>query len=340
MEAWKQKFLQFPGRQDEIEWIRDRIEVLSVREEIILSAAVQCQPPKLAADVIDRIISIPYHGVCAGADSYAALGEFFLRYESPLTLPNDAFAFVYMEALGKQYEDQHPGLFFGGHYVTYQETEVNRPQYDGEHLPQRDNGCSLRLKLGSANRPDGVWICLPDYDEISGEKPGDIQMALKKLKVKHISECTLLDTRCTFPKLVGLMDYSDLADLIYDGQNLGILLDECGQGQPHFMERLQAALELENCDSLKGTLDIAENLHCYDLVLANDLKYYGQKVLYHEHIQEGNKIFDDYIDYEGYARHVLEKKGFQSVLNGEAYVVRNDQAFVSSHVQSTHDITM
>ena len=42
MEAWKQEFLQLPGRQDEIEWLRYRLEVMSVREEIILSAALQC----------------------------------------------------------------------------------------------------------------------------------------------------------------------------------------------------------------------------------------------------------------------------------------------------------
>ena len=91
--------------------------------------------------------------------------------------------------------------------------------------------------------------------------------------------CTILDVRCTLPGITGFTECSDLADLIYDGQNLGILLDERGQGQPHFMEHFLAALELEGCDSLKGALDIANNLHCYDFVLTSGLADYGKTAL-------------------------------------------------------------
>lgn len=340
MEAWKQELLQLPGRQDEIEWLRYRLEVMSVREEIILSAALQYRPPETAANAINHILSIPYYDVCAGAGSYAALGEFYLKYESPMRIPNDAFAFVDMETLGERYEDLHPGLFVGDSYVLYPEPDFRPPKYDGVHLPQQDYDWSLRLKLGSAARPEGVWVCLPDYDEISEEKPGDIQMALRELEVEHISNCTLLDARCALPEITGLLEYNDLADLIYDGQNLGILMDEQGQGQPHFMERFQAALELEGCDSLRGAIDIAQNLRCYDMVPASDLKRYGQEALHHEHIQEGSEIFGDCIDYEGYARQVLEQKGFQSALGGKAYVARNDQTFVSDYEQSPPEMTM
>lgn len=106
------------------------------------------------------------------------------------------------------------------------------------------------------------------------------------------------------------------------------------------MERFQAALELEGCDSLRGAIDIAQNLHCYDLVPESDLERYGQEALYHEYIQEGSEIFGDCIDYEGYARQVLEQKGFQSALGGKAYIVRNDQTFVSEYVQSPPEMTM
>ena len=342
MEAWKQELLQLPGRQDETEWLRYRLEVMSVREEIVLSAARQYQPPKTAADMINRILSIPYYNVCAEAGSYAALGEFFLKYESPVTLPNDAFAFVDMETLGKRYEDMHPGLFVGNNYVVCPEPDFRPPQYDGVYLPQQDYDWSLRLKLGSAAKPEGVWVCLPDYNEISEEKPGDIEIAFQELEVEHNGECTLLNAKCPLSGITGRMEYGDLADLIYDGQNLGIILDERGQGQPYFIERFQAALELEGCDTLKEAIDISQNLHCYDLVLANDLEHYGQKALHHEyiHIQDGSEIFSDCIDYKGYARQLLEQKGFQCVLNGKAYVARNDQTFVSEYAQSPPEMTM
>ena len=342
MEAWKQELLQLPGRQDEIEWLRYQLEVMSVREEIILSAALQYRPPETVVDMINRILSIPYYDVCAGVGSYAALGKFFLEYESPVTLPNDAFAFVDMETLGERYEDMHPGLFVGNNYVVYPEPDSHPPRYDGVHLPRQDYDWSLRLKLGSAAKPEGVWVCLPDYDEISEEKLGDIKMALKELKMEFIGDCRLLDAKCFLPEITGLMEYDDLADLIYDGQNLGIILDEQGQGQPHFMERFQAALELEGCDTLKEAIDISQNLHCYDLVLANDLEHYGQKALHHEyiHIQDGSEIFSDCIDYEGYAKQVLEQKGFQCVLNGKAYVARNEQTFVSDYVRAPPEMTL
>ncbi len=340
MEAWKQELLQLPGRQDEIEWVKYRLGVMSVKEKIVLSAALQRQPPETMTDTINHILSIPYYDVCAEAGSYAALGEFFLEYESPMTLPSDAFAFVDMEKLGEQYEDLHPGLFVGNSYVAYPETGSRPPRYDGIHLPQQDYDWSLRLKLGSAAKPEGVWICLPDYDEISEERPGDIEIAFRELEVEHNGECILLDAKCPLSGVTGLMEYDDLADLIYDGQNLGIILDEQGQGQPHFIEHFQAALELEGCDSLKGAIEIAQNLRCYDLVLASDLERYGQEALHHEYIQEGSKIFGDCIDYVGYARQVLEQRGFQSVLGGEAYIARNSQTFVSDYVQPPSEMTM
>lgn len=87
----------------------------------------------------------------------------------------------------------------------------------------------------------------------------------------HNSKCTLLDARCVLPGTSGLMEYTDLAYLIYDGQNLGILPDEHGQWWPHFTERLLVPLKLKECDSLKGALDIVDNLCCYDLVLTGKL---------------------------------------------------------------------
>lgn len=335
-EAWKQELLRLPGRQDEIGWLRDRLEVLSVKEEIALSAALQRQSPETSADMINHILDIPYYEVCAGANSYAALGELFLEHDNPTRLPAEALAFVDKDVLGEKYEDLHPGLFIGNCYVEYPSTEIKLPQYDGVHLPRQDYDWSLRLKLASAAKPDGVWVCLPDYDEINEDRPGDIEIALRELEVERNGECALLDVRCTLPRITGFTEYSNLADLIYDGQNLGILLDERGQGQPHFMEHFLAALELEDCYSLKGALDIANNLHCYDFVLTSGLADYGKRALR----QTEGTILNDCIDYEGYAEQLLEQQGFRCALDGEAYIKRNAQTFVSDYVQPSPEMTM
>lgn len=335
-EAWKLELLRLPGREDEIGWLKSRLETMSVREEIILSGSIWADQPRTAADVVQHIICIPYLDICAGANSYTALGEFFLEHDNTTKLPPEALAFVDKDALGERYEDLHPGIFIGSDYVIYQEMDKPVPGYDGIHLPQQDYDWSLRLKLASAAKPEGVWVCLPDYDEINEDRPGDIQIALRELEVEHISECTILDVRCTLPRITGFTEYSDLADLIYDGQNLGILLDERGQGQPHFMEHFLAALELEDCYSLKGALDIANNLHCYDFVLTSGLADYGKSALR----QTEGTILNDCIDYEGYAEQVLEQQGFRRALDGEAYIKRNAQTFVSDYVQPFPEMTM
>lgn len=336
MDEWKQELLRLPGRANEAEWLKNRLEVLSVREEIILSAALQRQPPETAADTINHILSIPYHEVCADTGSYAALGEFFLEHDNTTKLPPEALAFIDKDALGQQYENLHPGLFIGNCYVEYPSAKTKLPQYDGIHLPTEDYSWSLRLKLASAAKPEGIWLCLPDYDDINEDRPGEVEIAFQELEVEHNSECTLLDARCVLPGITGLMEYDELADLIYDGQNLGILLDEQGQGQPHFMEHFLSALELEGCDILRGALDIAQNLRCYDLVLTSELERYGRDALH----QAGGTILDGCIDYEGYALQVLEQKGFQSVLDDEAYIARNGQTFVSDYAQPSPEMTM
>ena len=91
-----------------------------------------------------------------------------------------------------------------------------------------------------------------------------MELALLELKVDTIQECTLLDARCVLPEVKDLVsEYREVADLIYDGNDLGFLLDEQGQGMPHFSEKFHAALAYEKCTRLGAALDIAQNLRCY-----------------------------------------------------------------------------
>lgn len=335
METWKEDLLNLSGRQDEIDWLRDRLETMSVREEIILAAALRRQPPETSANVISRILSIPSYGVYTGAGSYAGLAEFFLEYRNDVEIPPDALAFIDKAALGRRYGSLHPGMFIRNSYVECPTIGESR-LYDGIHLPTEKYDWSLRLRLASAARPEGVWVCLPDHDDFNNEGLGEIRLAFEELNVEHISQCTLLDARCVLPEINDLMAYTDLDSLIRDGQYLGIRLDARGEGRRHYMEYLRAALELEGCASLAGTLDIEENLDCYDLVLVSELEDYGREMLR----QTTGTIFDGCIDYEGYARQVLEQKGFQGVLNGEAYIARNGQTFVSDYEQPPPEISM
>lgn len=158
--------LRLPGTADEKNWLREHLETLSVREWDILAAAVERSPPAAMADAVNHLLTLDKYEVCP-AGNYEALGEFYLREQC---VPQEQEPFFDKAALGQWYEDQHPGLFIGRHYVAYPKQEIIRP-YDGAHLPAdvEQMDWSVRLKLASAQVPDGVWVKLPDYGEMNDE---------------------------------------------------------------------------------------------------------------------------------------------------------------------------
>ena len=242
------RLLEAPLTSREREWLQERLEALSVREEVQLAAALMQTGPQTSQQSVNCLLSLPDYEVCHPAGSYEDLGRYALRYE--LSLPAELAEHVDLEKLGRRYEDFHPGTFVGGSYVEYPKTPP-QAQYDGRALPQEDLSWSVRLKLASSTVPEGVWVRLPDYSDVNGGPPGELDMALEALEVTVIQDCTLLDARCVLPEVRDLMDYEDLGEQIYDGQDLGFALDEAGQGLPDFWERLTAGLELEHCRTLR-----------------------------------------------------------------------------------------
>lgn len=222
------------------------------------------EPPQDMAAAVNCLLSLDEYEVRGHVGNYAALGELFLFEKS---VPQDQQARFDLTALGQAYENERPGLFIGNCYVEYPGSQPVM-RYDGKALPRTESeDWSVRLKLASEAVPGGVWLRLPDYNEFHEDGPGETRLALDELRVKTIQECTLLDARCILPCVRDLASqYSSLAGLIYDGQELGIILDERGQGSPDFLERFAAALDLENCCRLDDAVNIAGNLSSYDVI--------------------------------------------------------------------------
>ena len=249
--SYDEAILRLPGTAAEKQWLTEHLEVLSVRERIILSAAMAREPPQDMAGAVNCLLSLDEYEVRGHVGSYEALGEIFLFEQC---VPQDQRAYFDMNALGQTYEEQHPGQFIGSCYVEYPSTQPVIA-YDGHDLPQAEaEDWSVRLKLASETVPDGVWVKLPDYNEVNDDGPGDIRFALDELRVRTIQECTLLDAQCILPCVHNLADqYSDLADLIYDGQNMGFLLNEQGQ----VTEELSKQAWAKGGDAVKGCFDYA-----------------------------------------------------------------------------------
>lgn len=321
---------QLPGTPQEKGWLDERLSTLSVKETIILRAALMKAPAQSAGDAINHLLSLSDHEVCAPTGSYKQLGRFYLRYDS--RLPKELHAFIDMGQLGERYEDAHPGLFIGNCYVQYPKADHPLP-YDGTNLGKlEDSGWSIKLKLASERMPKGVWMRLPDYSDAGDERADEIRLALDELGVQTVDECHALDARCVLPEIRDLLgQYSSLETLINDGQDLGFALDERSQGMPEFEKRLSAALEYENCHRLDEALDIIQNLRCYELIPVSGLREYAMTELKkYSEFHDGSPVSDCF-DYESYANELLKQRGFMLTRDEQTYVGRNEQPFIRQH---------
>ena len=79
------RLLEAPLTSREREWLQERLEALSVREEVQLAAALMQTGPQTSQQSVNCLLSLPDYEVCHPAGSYEDLGRYALRYE--LSLP-------------------------------------------------------------------------------------------------------------------------------------------------------------------------------------------------------------------------------------------------------------
>ena len=321
-----------PGTTEEREWFRERLETLTVRESLFLAAARMWQPANDLAGVIQQVCSLPDYTFVTPAESFEELGRRYLERET--RVPRSLHDHADLKKLGRWYEDIHPGLFIGNCYVAYPKELL--PSYDSSNLSVlEDTDWSVKLKLASPAVPEGVWMRLPDYDEMNDE-PGEICFALDALKVKSLHECSLLESQCILPCITGLGElYNDLAELVGDSQNLGFALDEL---KPYFRGKFLAVLEYEGCRCLKEALDISQNLGCYDFAEADDLEKTAVEHLEKAGVPE-TVIWDSCFDLKDYGAALMTEKGFTITESG-SFVRRNETPFVREFSEAPPEMTM
>ena len=132
----KAGLLQLPGRPEEQAWLRERLEVLTVREGIALDAAIQRHPAQDSTEVVSLLASLDEYEVLGGIQSYEDLGLYDLEETNARLLALRDY--IDLDKLGRQYEAQHPGRFAGGCYVVYPRKGVTG-FYDGVNLPGPDH---------------------------------------------------------------------------------------------------------------------------------------------------------------------------------------------------------
>ena len=316
-------FFELPQTPLENEWLEERLETLSVKESVILAAALQRKQPESVEDAINLLASLQDYDACCLVHDEEDLGRIYLA-DAGLKLPDLVLEHTDLEALGVAFEDSHPGTFIGDCYVMYP-VDPRQEQYDGTNLASiKDEGWSVKVKIGSPCHPDGVWLRLPDYDDDSNAPHGEIDMALRELEA-GIDECMILDARCIFPEAGNLVEqYDSLAELLFDGNNLGYLLDERAQGMQGFEQKLAAAIEYDGCQTLKDVIGCAEEIRRFCFVTTDKLKDYAKSELKKAGAPEA-LIDGGLFDLEGLARDSLERSGYRLDATESVYVKSRQQ---------------
>lgn len=324
MDDMKKALLTLAEGLPEEAWLKEHLSELSAKETIQLTAAVMKDAPKTGKDALECVLTAPAYEVWYPAGNYAELGSHYLKHEAEI--PKDLLPYMDLDALGQLCEDENPGVFVGDCYVVY----PNQASMQMNRITVHDMDWSVKLKLSSSEKPDGVWLRLPDCSMLDDGAPADeTALALHTLGVTEIQDCHLLEAKCVLPQAGDLMaQYSDIPNLIYDGNDLGFVLDEQGQGMPDFMERFTSALDFEGFCTLKLVLDIAQNLHCYDYIKADKVETYAREELKKAGVDLSSApLADACIDYQEYGADLLDEQEYQLTADGSGYIRRNEQEF-------------
>lgn len=103
--------------QAEVNLLSDRMASMTEQNETILSAMIEQHDPRTAERVLELMDNMKSCEVLAGVGSYKALGEYCLTQET--TVPRELYEYLDLEALGKHYQEEHPGTFVGNDYVQF-----------------------------------------------------------------------------------------------------------------------------------------------------------------------------------------------------------------------------
>ena len=101
--------------------------------------------------------------------------------------------------------------------------------------------------------------------------------------------------------------------------DFGYVWAEQGQGEPHWLEKWQAVLELEDCRRLDQALDYAQNLRHYAFVPRNvDLAEYGRELAIRDGVIPKTGLLADCFNSRAYAETYMKQHGLSVTDHGYA----------------------
>lgn len=251
--------------KSQYEWLARRFENMTAKEALLFRGAMQIEQPQATCDVMQIANQLEHYELLYGAGNDFALGNFVMEhifYPSSQTRE-----FLDPAKVGAAYRQKDGNTFCDGNFIRLSSPLDLFQNSDPATLPDRGD-YGIRVKLASRNNMEGIWVGFPDTSEyMDSSHPDELLLALDALEAETLTECIAVDVDCCLPQLGDILSqYDSAAELIRHAIDFGYVWAEQGQGEPRWLDKWQAVMELEDCHQLDYALDLAQNLHCYNFM--------------------------------------------------------------------------
>ena len=306
----------FEMTKSQHDWLERRFENMTVKESLLFRGAMQIERPQMVHDAMVLTSQLEHYNLFYGVGDDVQLGKFVIEQIQRPT--PQAREFLDPEKVGAAYRQGGGSTFCGGHLIRA--SSLTTPSLDGDPALFPDKGdYGIRVKLASRSNMDGVWVGFPDTGEyMDVAHPDELLLALDALEVDSLTECIAVDVDCCLPQLEDILSqYDSAAELVRHAIDFGYVWGEQGQGEPHWLDKWQAVMELEDCRRLDYALNLAQNLHCYNF-LPRDMEAaeYGRILAKQDGIYPKDALLASCFDAEGYAGHRLKSLGLSATEHG------------------------
>ena len=244
--------------------------------------------------------------------------------------------------MGAAYRERDKGVFCQGHYLRRASLTVPRPE-ESQLLQPVAGEYAIRVKLASRSNMDGVWVGFPDTGEhMDAAYPDELLLGLDALQAETLQECIVLEADCCLPQLTDIPDqYDSAGELVRHAIDFGYVWAEQGQGEPHWLDKWQAVLELEDCRRLDLALDYAQNLRHYAFVPRGvDLAEYGRELALRDGVIPKTGLLADCFDSRAYAQTYMKQHGLSATDHGYAAWNGGELTFAYSQPEQGQSQTM
>ena len=239
------------------------------------------------------------------------------------------FHMIQQEYLGAAYRNALPAA---------SEAMAATPSYDGLQafiywLISRGK----EVFINAVNDPDTLADVPKAGEKIEFRSFGFAAYTAYSMKMDRIDPENMSDIYSALNSL----DYDGLAPETWEAIHIdfGYVWAEQGQGEPRWLDKWQAVMELEDCHRLDYALDLAQNLRCYNFLPRDmELADYGKMLAKQDGIYPTDELLVSCFDAEGYANQKMRNLGLSAAEHG--YVSWNGIEILYEYSQPPNNPTM